>query len=232
MKVAIMQPYIFPYAPYFQLISAVDVFVVYDDIKYTKKGWINRNRFLRNGEAAYFTLPLRGGSDSLCVVERSLAADFSRDKLLGQFHGAYRKAPFFAVTYRLLEEIISCCDDNLFDFIKNSIVNICQYLEIKTKIINSSSLSVSPHLKAQSKVLAYCQMLGADQYVNAIGGVDLYSADEFSHHAIELKFIKSDYFEYGQFSNDFVPYLSVIDALMFNSKEMVMNFIFNNYELV
>lgn len=232
MKVAIMQPYFLPYAPYFQLISSVDVFVVYDNIKYTKKGWINRNRFLRNGEAAYFTLPLRSGSDSLCVFERDLAENFSREKLLSQFHGAYLKAPFFSSAYELLEEIIYFDSDNLFEFIKNSLVSVCKHLEIDTKIVNSSSLSVDPHLKAQSKVIAYCQMFGADQYVNAIGGLDLYCADEFSSFEVDLKFIKSHIFEYKQFANDFVPYLSIVDALMFNSKETVMNYISNNYELV
>ena len=56
----IMQPYFLPYIGYWQLLSAVDQFVVYDNIKYTKKGWINRNRFLRDGTDAVFTIPLKG----------------------------------------------------------------------------------------------------------------------------------------------------------------------------
>ena len=95
MRLAIMQPYFFPYIGYFQLIAAVDMFIVYDNIKYTKKGWINRNRMLQNGKDVMFSLPLKSDSDYLDVCERELAADFNRDKLLNQFKGAYRRRPVF-----------------------------------------------------------------------------------------------------------------------------------------
>src|SRR5690554_5299659 len=103
MKLAIMQPYFLPYLGYYQLIAAVDVFVVYDNIKYTKKGWINRNRFLLNGQDAVFSLSLRKDSDSLDVRQRQLSPAFERAKLLNQFRGAYGSAPYFEETYALLE---------------------------------------------------------------------------------------------------------------------------------
>ena len=87
MKVAIMQPYFLPYIGYFQLIAAVDVFIVYDNIKYTKKGWINRNRILLNGKDVMFSLPLKSDSDYLNIRDRELSADLSRGKLLNQFRG-------------------------------------------------------------------------------------------------------------------------------------------------
>src|SRR5258705_11030314 len=99
MRLAVMQPYFFPYIGYFQLIAAVDLFIVYDNIKYTKKGWINRNRMLRNGKDVMFSVPLKNDSDYLDVCERELAADFNRDKLFNQLKGAYRGAPNFSQTF-------------------------------------------------------------------------------------------------------------------------------------
>ena len=207
MKLAIMQPYFMPYIGYFQLIAAVDVFVAYDNIKYTKKGWINRNRFLLNGADAMFSLPLKKDSDFLNVVERELAEDFNRDKFLNQLRGAYRRVPHFAETYPLLEQIVRYEDRNLFRFIHHSIVCICQHLGIHTEIRVSSDIAVDHELKSQDKVIALCQALGADTYINAIGGLDLYEKEVFNAFDIELKFIKSKPFEYEQFGKDFVPWL-------------------------
>ena len=81
-KVAIMQPYLFPYIGYFQLITAVDMFVLYDNIKYTKKGWINRNRLLQNGVDAMFSIPLKNAPDHLNVCERELADSFDASKFI------------------------------------------------------------------------------------------------------------------------------------------------------
>ena len=131
MKLAIMQPYFLPYIGYFQLIAAVDLFIVYDNIKYTKKGWINRNRMLQNGKDAMFSLPLKGASDSLDICERELAATFNRDKMLNQFAGVYRRAPFFDETFQLVEQIIRCQDTNLFGFLHHSIGRTCEHLGLK-----------------------------------------------------------------------------------------------------
>src|SRR5437763_14407143 len=127
MKLAIMQPYFLPYIGYFQLIGAVDVFVVYDNIKYTKKGWINRNRLLRDGKDAMFSLPLRKDSDSLDVRARELAADFDRDKLLNQFKVAYARAPYFVRIYPLLERIVRCDARNLFRYLHHPIRGVCEH---------------------------------------------------------------------------------------------------------
>lgn len=232
MKLAIMQPYFMPYIGYFQLIGAVDVFVVYDNIKYTKKGWINRNRFLQNGADAMFSLPLKKDSDFLDVVERELAEDFNRDKFLNQLRGAYVRAPHFAETYPLLEQIVRYEDRNLFRFILHSIVCICQHLGIRNEIRVSSDIAVDHELKSQDKVIALCQALGADTYINAIGGLDLYEKEAFNACAIELKFIKSKPLEYSQFGEDFVPWLSIADVLMFNSLDAVREGISSNYELI
>lgn len=227
-----MQPYFLPYIGYFQLIAAVDVFVVYDNIKYTKKGWINRNRMLLNGADAMFSLPLMKDSDSLNVVERELAADFNRDKLVNQFKGAYSRAPYFAQTFPMLERIVRNKENNLFKYIHGSIVDACEHLGIKTEIRASSEIAIDHKLKNQDKVLSLCQALGAHTYINAIGGIELYSRGEFNACGIELKFINSKPFEYAQFGNQFVPWLSIVDVLMFNPLNAIRECISRNYELI
>ena len=230
MKLAIMQPYFLPYIGYFQLIAAVDVFIVYDNIKYTKKGWINRNRMLLNGSDAMFSLPLKKDSDSLDVVQREVVANFDSAKLLNQFKGAYGRAPYFAQTLPLLERIINYEDANLFRYILHSLVSICEYLDIKTEIRVSSGISIDHELKSQNKVFALCQAAGANTYINAIGGMELYAKADFSARGIDLKFIKTKPFEYLQFGGPFVPWLSIVDVLMFNPLDMVCEQISKNYE--
>ena len=232
MRLAVMQPYFFPYISYFQLMAAVDMFIVYDNIKYTKKGWINRNRMLQNGKDVMFSLPLKGGSDYLDVCERELAADFNRDKLLNQFVGAYRRAPYFAPTFPLVEQIVRYEDANLFRFLHHSIVKTCEHLGITTEIKMSSEIAIDHDLKNQDKVLALCAAVGATTYVNTIGGMELYSRETFQEKGIGLKFIQSKPFEYAQFDNEVVPWLSIIDVLMFNPLDTIETCISTNYDLI
>jgi len=216
MKIAIMQPYFLPYIGYFQLISAVDLFVVYDNIKYTKKGWINRNRLLRNCQDITFSLPLKNDSDYLNICDRELAQLYSREKLLNQFRGAYHNAPYFGSTFKLIEEILNNKEANLFLYLFNSISKVCNYLNLSTKIIASSSIDINHKLQAQDKVLAICEALGASVYINASGGRGLYNYESFQSKGIELSFIRSLSFEYSQNCSNFIPSLSIIDVLMFN----------------
>lgn len=227
-----MQPYFFPYLGYFQLVGAVDVFVVYDDIKYTKKGWINRNRMLRDGKIATFSLPLKHGSDFLDVRDRELAADFDPGSLLARIREAYRRAPHFGEAFALIERILRHRDRNLFGFLHNSIVETSRYLGIDTEIRKSSDVSIAPGLKHQDRIIATCESLGARQYVNAIGGVDLYSRPDFRDRGIELNFLQSRPFAYAQFDHEFVPNLSILDAMMFNSAAVLGERVASGYELI
>jgi hypothetical protein len=232
MKVGIMQPYFLPYIGYFQLLASVDQFIVYDNIKYTKKGWINRNRMLLNGRDAMFSLPLKKGSDLLDVVERELAADFDRTKLLNQFKGAYGRAAQFESTYPILERIVLHEEANLFRYIHHSIVQLCEHLSIDTDIRISSEMHIDHELKSQDKVLALCKAAGADTYINTIGGIELYAKADFRIQGIDLQFIKTRPFEYAQFGDAFVPWLSILDVLMFNPLNTVRSYINENYELI
>ncbi|MFH1196291.1 MAG: WbqC family protein [bacterium] len=230
MKVAIMQPYFMPYIGYFQLINMVDKYVVYDNIQYTKKGWINRNRILKNGVDVYITIPLEKDSDFIDICERLVADNFNTKNFLNQIIGAYKNAPYFNETLNLIEQVVSNRDRNLFDFIFYSIVKMCEYLDIETEILISSNINIDHSLKGKDKVIHICKALNADPYINSIGGLELYDKNEFMLNGIELKFIKTNEIVYKQFGNDFVSNLSIIDVMMFNSKKKIKEML-NEYEL-
>jgi hypothetical protein len=232
MKLAIMQPYFLPYIGYYQLIAAVDLFIVYDNIKYVKKGWINRNRMLVNGKDALFSLPLKKDSDALDIRDRELAADFDRARLLNQWRGAYRTAPFFKETFPLLEEIVGFQDPNLFRYLFNSLRMTCAHLGLKTTFRISSEVPIDHSLKFQDKVLALCEAEGTQRYINAIGGLELYDSDAFSARGIEFRALRTRPFPYEQFGQAHVPYLSIVDLLMFNSVSKLHEIITENYDLV
>ena len=231
MTLAIMQPYFLPYFGYWQLLAAVDRFVVYDNNQYAKKGWINRNRFLRNGADAFFTVPLKKGSDFLNVADRVIADDFDSKTLLNPLAEAYRKAPSFGTVFPMIESIVSAAPRNLFEYLHHSIVVTANYLDIQTPIVVSSTVGIDHELKAERKVLALCEALGASRYVNAIGGREMYSASAFAERHIDLKFIQSRPLTYPQYGHPFVSGLSIVDVLMFNSRD-AMRGMLGEYDLV
>jgi hypothetical protein len=233
MKVAIMQPYFLPYIGYFQLINAVDKFVIYDNIEFTKKGWINRNRILVNGKDEFISLPITKASDFLHANQRYLASNFEneKNKILRKIKESYRKAPYFKITHTLIEEIFNYENNNLFEFIFNAIKKICQYLGISTELITSSSIDINHNLKSEEKVISICNSLNAKLYINSIGGQNLYVKKNFYNAGIELIFIKSQPIAYQQFDFEFLPWLSILDVLMFNSTETVNDFL-KKYEFL
>ncbi|QUE30985.1 WbqC family protein [Francisella philomiragia] len=229
MKVAIMQPYFFPYIGYWQLISAVDTFVIYDEVTFIKQGYINRNNILVNGEKKYLTLETIGASSNTKIKEVRVGRN--RKKLLRTLQNAYFKAPYFNTIMPMLESMINNPDDKLSTFLGNQILEICKYLDINTNIIYSSQLDFDNTRSAQDKVIDICTELHSTQYINAIGGSKLYNIDDFDIKNIKLNFIDTQIIEYKQFNNEFVPYLSIIDILMFNSKETIKKML-QKYSLV
>lgn len=228
MKLGIMQPYFMPYIGYWQLINAVDKYVIYDDVQFIKGGWINRNNILINGQKQLFNLLLLGASPNKLINE--IAVQDNQTKLIKTIELNYRKAAMFEQVFPLFLEIIDFKDKNLARYIGNSIVEIAKYLSIKTEFIYSSTLEKDNTLKAQDKVLNICKLLNADNYVNAIGGSLLYSMEDFSKNDISLSFLKTITEPYKQFKNEFIPNLSILDILMFNSKEAI-NLLLDKYEL-
>jgi len=229
MKLAIMQPYLFPYIGYWQLLHAVDTFAIYDDVTYIKGGWINRNNILLNGERWCFTIKLDGASSYKLIKDIAILDTFSSfRKTLSE---NYSKAPFFKEIVDLVNRIIECDKTNLATFIKNSISLIAKYIGINTSLLLSSDLEKNNSLKGQAKVIDICRVLRATEYINAIGGLELYNAAAFTENGIELKFLQTNFVPYKQFKNEFIPGLSIIDIMMFNHKEKITDML-NNYELI
>lgn len=222
MKIGIMQPYFWPYLGYFQLLHAVDQYVIYDKIKYTKRGWINRNRYLCSGKARYFTIPIAKDADELDICERRVADHFDRRKLKAQIQAAYCKAPYFQEIFPLFCACVDCLEENLFQFLFYSIKTIVSYLEIDTKIIISSELQIGHETRGKEKVLAICHKLHADTYINPVGGKSLYRKQDFMQEGMQLYFLEMKEFTYPQFGETFVENLSILDLLMFCSKKEVI----------
>ena len=223
-----MQPYFFPYIGYWQLISAVDIFVIYDDVNYIKQGFINRNNILINGTKAYFTLHLKGASSNKLINEIQLGDN--KYKLLKTVELNYKKSPYFLDVFPLIENIFCFKSEWLIEFLSNSLKTVSKYLCLNTKFIDSSEIEKDDSLKGQGKIISICKVLGATQYINSNGGQNLYNRNEFSNNGIELYFIKSKQIVYPQFKNQFVPKLSIIDVLMFNSSKEIQAMI-DKFEL-
>lgn len=228
MKIAIMQPYLFPYIGYFQLINAVDTFVIYDDVNYINRGYINRNSILLNGKPYRFTLELRGASQNKLINE--IEVGDNKSKLIKTIGSAYKKAPFFNGVIEIARSLIFYDEKNLAKYISNSLIKLSEYMGIRTNFIYSSEIEKDNSLKGQSKILAICKRLGASIYINAVGGQGLYKRDNFQKEGIDLKFIRSNAIKYKQFRNPFVSNLSIIDVMMFNSKEEIKKMLY--YELL
>lgn len=232
MIVGVMQPYFVPYIGYWQLMNAVDKYVIYDDVNYINRGWINRNRILVDGKAKYFNVPMIGASQNKLINEIGVNADSKlHENNLRVLKDAYKKAPYFEAVYALMEKVITCGEDNLAAYLVKSFQYICEYLEIHTELILSSDLEKDNTLRGQDKILSICEILGATEYYNAIGGQELYSFERFREKGMQLKFLKTNEITYRQFGNDYLANLSIIDVMMFNSKEEVKRML-NEFVLV
>jgi hypothetical protein len=224
MKLGIMQPYIFPYIGYFQLISLVDQFVVHDDVQWIKGGWINRNRILVGGAPQYITFPVQKDSTLLKINEREFALDSEKQKkkIIRQIEGAYRNAPYFDSVFQLVCDCLNFREQNASAFIVNAMRASCTYLGIDTPIVLSSNLEKNNDLRAQARVLEICRVVGASHYINPIGGIDLYDKRQFAANGLRLSFLSARSVPYPQAGPpEFVPFLSIIDVMMFNSPQNI-----------
>ena len=229
MTLGIMQPYFMPYIGYWQLMAAVDTYVVYDDVNYIKGGWVSRNNILLNGQKHMFTITLNGASPNKLFNEITIKDDFKKFSRL--IESAYRKAPYYAEVTALLEKIYSYEDKSLGAFMLHSFQVVLDYLEIDTKLVLSSTIEKDNSLRGKDKVKHICNLLDADTYYNAIGGQELYDKNDFKADGIDLHFVKTELSPYPQLNNEFVPGLSMIDVLMFNHPIEVKQLL-TNYKLV
>lgn len=232
MKLGIMQPYFLPYIGYWQLLNAVDKYVVYDDVTFIKEGWINRNRILQNGTAAYFNVPMLGASSFKRINEIEVNPDSRvKRKVIKTIEQNYSKAPLFKTVMPLVESIFSSEEGNLARFLIRSIQVVCNYLDIHTEILISSELDKNNDLKGQDKILDICKRLEATEYYNAIGGKELYDKASFARNGIELHFLDTGKVSYSQGKREFIPNLSILDVMMFNELSIVKKFL-TDYKLI
>jgi WbqC-like protein len=231
MKLAIMQPYFLPYLGYFQLMAAVDKFVIYDDVRFIQRGWINRNRILLHGNEHLFVIPLRGASQNQRINQIELLPEAKwREKLLQTLRHAYHRAPKFKSAFPLVYEIINFAEQNLAAYLLNSLRMIKSYLSIETDLVPSSAIYQNQSLKGQARILDICQREKASVYLNLSGGKNLYDPESFRRYGITLRFLESAPIRYQQFDSEFYPSLSIVDMLMFNSREGAKNLL-SQFEL-
>jgi len=235
MKLAIMQPYFFPYIGYFQLIAAADLFVVYDDVNFIKNGWINRNRILVNGEPRYINVAIRGASSFRKIKGTDIdPSEMWRERLLKSVEYSYKRAPFFNMVFPVIVEIVRFPSSELSEYLLNSLKGIMRYLEIGTALVESSATYGNDNLRAQERIIDICMREGATEYINAIGGktMNLYSGEAFRQRGIDQKFIRSRPIEYPQFGGPFVPWLSIVDVMMFNPLAAIQEWIESSRDLI
>ena len=198
-------------------------------MNYIKQGFINRNNFLEKNHEKLFTLEILGASRNKKINEIEIGNN--KSKILKTIKQNYSKAPYFEEVVFLIENIFGSKEKNLSQFLGNSLQQISQYLEINTKFLYSSKINNDKSLQAQDRLIEISQLLNATDYVNTIGGVELYNKDDFSTAGINLSFIKTTNIEYKQYKNEFVQNLSIIDVMMFNSKEEIRQML-NQFELI
>ena len=221
MRVAIMQPYLFPYLGYYQLAAAVDRWVFHDDVMYIKQGYINRNSVLVNGAAYRFTVPIRDQSNFRAINEHHSIPPF--DKILRVIAQAYAKAPNFSRVFPMVASVLDGRETNIARMGGASLHAVFDYLGIGVQSGWTSEMSGHQHLKAQERVLAICKTLGASEYVNPIGGVKLYDEATFASRGIHLRFHRMRPVSYPQGNSPFVPNLSMIDVLMHNDPDRAIS---------
>ena len=223
MKLAIMQPYFFPYIGYFQLINAVDKFVFYDDVNYIKSGWINRNRLFLADSIRYITVPLAGASsfEKINKIDVKAGDDWVKAMLssVAQYYG---KAPFYKPVRELLKMVLDNKNDNLADLARHSITATAEYLGLSTEFVKSSVIYDNQGKRGVERVLDICRIERADEYWNLPGGRNLYSAEIFLKNGIDLKFVDVSIKPYEQNSTEFLPGLSIIDVLMYNDSSSIL----------
>lgn len=221
--IGVMQPYLFPYLGYFQLIAASDVFVLCDDLQYVKGSWINRNRVLCDGQPKLISFPLKKAGHLETIRERWLCDDFHREAaaLFRRLAHMYQRAPHREEVLPLIKRILEHPERNLAAFNEQSLRALCDYLGIHTPICRASDLGLDPELEMQERVIQITHRMDGELYLNPIGGMELYCPARFRADGLLLRFLRMDEVTYTQLKHPFVPSLSIIDVLMFNSREEI-----------
>lgn len=223
MILGMMQPYFYPYLGYWQLMDMADEYIIYDDVNFIKKGWIHRNRIKIQGEPAYFGLKIKKVSQNKRINELELNMDdLDREKLVTKIRSNYGKAPYFKEVLELFKDTIYCDKTNLAEYLAYCNRAVAAYMGITTPIYTCTELGLEHELTRENRIYDICHQRGCDHYINAIGGTALYDKDEFHKEGITLGFLNMDSdIVYPQGRGEFIPKLSILDVLMYNSYEEI-----------
>lgn len=225
-QIAVMQPYFFPYIGYWQLMNEADTFVIYDDVNFIKKGWINRNRILINKEVHFINLPCKGISQNKLIKEIQIMTDEkAAGKLLRTLELAYKRAPYFHDAMPVIEEVLKNQNPNLAEYLQHQLSIVADYLKIRTEFAVSSQIEKNPLLKAEDKVIEICEKVGGTAYINPICGAHLYTKEKFKTHGLDLRFLELPHIQYRQYAKNYMENLSIIDVMMFNEPDRIREFL-------
>lgn len=220
MKIAIMQPYLFPYIGYFSLIKNTDFFVFFDTPQYIRKGWINRNRILSaNGDITYFTVPIQKADRNTPINKIIVANNYDwKMKTLGQLN-IYKKAPNYGRVIDLVKGIFNTDTMLISDLAIKSIVKTCEYLDIDIKYDIFSKMNLAlPEVKEPDEWALYItKELGYNTYINPPGGMSFFNREKYQINDVDLQFLVQEIIPYRQNREVFIPALSMIDVMMFCS---------------
>jgi hypothetical protein len=217
------------------LIKIADEFILFDTPQYIRHGWIERNRILKlDGDPLYFKVPLQKHKRETAIKDIVINNDVNwKNKIKAQL-GSYKKnAPYFYQVIELLDRIFEKEYTSIVVLNFDTLRTICDYLEIQTSIKIWSEMGVAiEEVNAPDEwALNICKALDADSYYNPPGGIDFFDRKKYKSSGIEIKFLEYKPESYKQLSDEFVPYLSILDVLMFNSKEEIQKML-NSYELI
>lgn len=225
MRIAIMQPYFLPYFGYFQLISAVDRFVILDDVNYIKQGWVNRNRIPANRQtpkrdSQWLTVPVKNASQNRLIHDMEITDEDRWKRSMGfAIQNIYGKTPHFRTTRSLIDRWLANASGNLSRFLTMTICEVARLCGISTQIIPTSTIYPKRGLRGTERIMDICRLEKAHTYVNLPGGRGLYSKDEFRSEGIELVFLKPSWPALAQRSGNGNEVFSILDQLMLNSPE-------------
>jgi len=229
MKLAIMQPYFFPYIGYFQMLSAVETFVFLDNVNFIKKGWIHRNNIFLEGKDHPFRLPLKKASQNklICNIDLHESYDEWKEKFKKTLHHAYRKTENFDLVYPKVCNFLDYYSGKkgystqLHKFCADSINLSARLLGISTKTLSSCDIDTGS-LSGEARILRICQKRKATHYINAIGGKKLYNQEVFDSAGVDLRFLRCDL----EPSENFNPYRSILDLLFRYSLDEVKEMLY------
>jgi len=220
MKIAIMQPYLFPYIGYFSLIKNTDYFVFFDTPQYIRKGWINRNRILStNGDVTYFTVPIQKADRNTPINKSVISYNYDwKVKILGQLN-IYKKAPNYDKVINLVNNVFNTDTMLISDLAIKSIVKTCEYLDIDIKYDIFSKMNLAlPEVKEPDEWALYItKELGYNTYINPPGGMSFFNREKYQINDVDLQFLVQEIIPYRQNREVFIPALSMIDVMMFCS---------------